>query len=201
MITGVLLAAGRSRRMGRNKLLLPFGGMPLLAHGLEALSSSSVDTVVCVLGWQAEAVRKAVVDAGLQDRVDFVVNRRSTEGRSTSIQAGLAALPEETEAALFLPADVPMVRAVDVDAVAEAYRESAAPIVAAVDRSGEPSHPVLFARACFPQLMALAGDVGGRRLIEERWDEVEKVTLDGPDPFDVDTPGDYGRLLKRKVHS
>ncbi|NOZ78988.1 MAG: nucleotidyltransferase family protein [Acidobacteria bacterium] len=196
LIAGILLAAGQSRRMGRNKLLLPFGDVPLVAHGLAALASSSVHPVVCVLGWQAGAVRKAVEGVFPDGRVTFVVNRRFGEGRSTSIQAGLAALPDGAKAALFLPADVPLVRAKDVDAVADRYRRTAATIVVAVGRCGELSHPVLFARACFPELMALVGDVGGRRLIRARWGDVEKVSLPGPEPFDVDTPGDYQRLLE-----
>jgi molybdenum cofactor cytidylyltransferase len=126
----------------------------------------------------------------------YVVNEGHAEGRASSIRAGLKALPPRCEAALFLPADLPLVTARDIDRVAEEYERTRAPLVVTMDSGGRRSHPVLFGRPLFPDLMALKGDRGGRDLILLHWDAAVKVVRAGPSPFDVDTPEDYQRLLE-----
>ena len=196
MIGGILLAAGQSTRMGRNKLLLPHLGYPLAAHALSALAASKVSPVICVLGWEADTLREALGQAKGAQRVRYVLNEGYTEGRASSIRKGLEALPPHCEAALFLPADLPMVTAEDIDRVVEEYERTRAPVVVVTDPGGKRTHPVLFAKSFFPKLMALKGDRGGRDLILLHWESAAKVIRTGPNVFDVDTPEDYQRLVE-----
>ncbi len=196
MIAGILLAAGRSVRMGRNKLVLAYEGKAIVAHSLYALKNAGLSPVVCVLGWEAGKVRAAIRAAGVDEGVCFVTNESYATGRASSIRCGLASLPRESDAAVFLPADVPNVRARDVEALVERYEKTRAAIVAAVDSHGARTSPVLFSSALFQDLRALSGDVGGQSLIDARWESVERVYLQEPVPTDIDTPKDYEELKR-----
>ncbi len=182
--------------MGSNKLLLPYRGRSLLCAALDAVAGSRAEPVICVLGRDAEAVRRAMEKESGPRPVVWIVNADAAWGRASSIRAALKALPEACEAALFLPGDVPGVTATEVDALIARFESTHAEIVVAVEDTEAPSHPVLFARSLFSELRALQGDVGGRALIEKRWASVEKVQRKGPSLFDVDTPEDYKKLLE-----
>lgn len=195
-IAGIVLAAGYSERMGRNKLLLPYRGRPLACDALGAVAGSRADPAICVLGHEAETVRSALSREQWPRPIRWIVNADAASGRASSIAAGLDAVPEECEGALFLPGDVPGVRPGDVEAVMEKYLETWAALVVAVESDGTRSHPVLFARSLFPRLRALRGDAGGHGLIQELWAVAEKVPRTGPRLFDIDTPADYQRLTE-----
>jgi len=191
MIAGVVLAAGRSSRLGRPKQLLPLAGLPLLAHVLRSASESSLDDVVVVLGHEAPAIRGAVGDWGQR----VVVNPDYAAGQSTSIRAGLAALDPATEAVLFLLGDQPGVGPATIDAVVAEYGRSRAPIVVPVYGAAV-GNPVLFDRALFPELAALRGDRGARGIVRRRSDQAARVAVAGDPPPDVDTEADYAAIVR-----
>jgi molybdenum cofactor cytidylyltransferase len=188
MITGVLLAAGFARRMGRQKLLLAFHGKPIVRWAAEALAAHVGDLVV-VTGQEDAAVRQAL--AGLAAR--FVRNPRPHEGQGSSIAVGVSALKPWTRAAVIALGDQPRVPGEVLPALLAAWERSHRAIVAPVYR-GAQGTPVLFAAALFGELAALTGDAGARALVQVQPDRVELVAFDVPMPADVDTPEDYARL-------
>lgn len=190
-ITGIVLAAGRSARLGRPKQLLPLGGRPLLAHTLAHAAASGLDEIILVLGHEAATIAGAVGDHGQRT----VVNSDFAAGQSTSLRAGLAALSPETEAVLFLLGDQPTVTPEVIDAILAAYRADPAPIVAPL-YGGERGHPLLFDRGLIPELTHVTGDEGARAIVRAHAAEVLLVPVPGAaPPQDVDTEADYERLL------
>jgi molybdenum cofactor cytidylyltransferase len=104
-IVGVILAGGSSSRLGRPKQLLPLGDRPVLAHTLAHALAADLDGVIVVLGHEATAVQERIDFAGAQ----VVINDAYREGQSTSLRAGLATLPPDADAALFILGDQPLI--------------------------------------------------------------------------------------------
>ena len=192
MIAGIVLAAGQSSRLGRPKQLLPLAGEPLIRHTLHRVLASSLDEVLLVLGHEAEAVRAAVADLPVR----IVENPAAARGQSTSVLAGLAALPDTCEAAIFVLADQPSVSPDVIDALIAAWRETRAPIVAPRYREGL-GNPVLFDRRVFPELASLQGDGGAKSIVHAHQVAGQLLVLqvDQPAPPDVDTEDDYAEMV------
>ena len=191
MISGVVLAAGRSSRLGRPKQLLPLAGMPLLAHVLRNAMASSLDEVVLVLGHDATLIAAAVGQWGQR----IVVNPDHAAGQSTSLRAGLRAIDPAAEAVVVLLGDQPEVGPAVVDALIEAYHATGGPIVVPA-YGGRRGNPVLFARALFPALARVRGDEGARSVVRAHDAAAVSVAVsEGPPPRDVDTEADYAALL------
>ena len=192
MIAGVVLAAGRSSRLGRPKQLLPLGGEALLRHTLRATLASSLDEVVVVLGHEADAVRAAIADLPVRS----VFNPDFARGQSTSVRAGLEALSPETEAAVFLLGDQPGIDPDLITALIAAWRASDAPVVAPRYTDGV-GNPVLFDRRVFPNLLTLEGDQGAKPIVRDfqRKGLLETVAIPYASPPDVDTEADYAAIL------
>jgi 4-nitrophenyl phosphatase len=192
-VAAVILAAGASTRFGQPKQLLDWRGVPLLAHIADVALAAGLAPVIIVLGCQAKAAR-----ASLGTRpVETAMNWRWEKGLSTSLQVGLAALPPETDAAVFLQCDQPLIAPSLLQALMARFEETNAPIVRPV-HAGQPGTPVLFARRLFPELAAVSGDEGGRSLINRYAKDVATVEVADPDVLvDVDTFADYERLQRR----
>jgi molybdenum cofactor cytidylyltransferase len=190
MIAAIVLAAGASTRMGRQKLLLPLAeGRPLIRLSVERVLAGGLDDVVVVLGRDAEAMATAL--AGLPART--VVNPRFAEGQSTSLRAGLDALRPATEAVVVALGDQPLPDSGLVGDLIAAFREHGRPIVVPRYRDGR-GNPVLFAAAVFDELRAVSGDQGGRGVITRDPGRVSEVEVDASMPPDVDTWADYEGL-------
>jgi molybdenum cofactor cytidylyltransferase len=186
---GIVLAAGTSSRMGgRNKLLLEVGGEPLARRVVWAALAAGLDPVVVVLGHEAERVRDAL--AGLACRT--VHNAGYEAGMTTSLRAGVAALPEGTPAAVMILADMPQVTAGMLAelAAAHAAAESARrPPLVLSDYEGVLAPPTLFDRALFPELLALPDDRCPRSVVKRhrnaaavlRWPASALADLDRPE--------------------
>jgi molybdenum cofactor cytidylyltransferase len=192
VIAGVVLAAGTSSRMGRPKQLLELAGKPLLQHVVDAAAASSLDEIVVVLGHEAGAVEGALV---LPGRARAVLNPDYHSGQSSSLRAGLDALPPPAEAALILLGDQPGVSAATIDAAVAAFRASPKPFLRAVFE-GRPGHPVVIARSQWRAASAAGGDAGARGLLERAPVEVEELELGAP-LGDVDTWSDYEAARRR----
>ena len=187
VIAAIVLAAGASTRMGRQKLTLPMpDGRPLVRLAVEQVLAAGLDETVVVLGGDAEAVSAAL--AGLPVRT--VANPRYAEGQSTSLRAGLDALRPGTEAVVIALGDQPLPDPGVVRRLVAAFRETGRPIVVPVYRDGR-GNPVLFGSALFDELRAVTGDQGGRGVIAGDPDRVAEVPVDAPMPTDIDTPQDY----------
>lgn len=188
MIAAIVLAAGFARRMGRQKLLLPYRGAPIVRLSVEAVAAH-VEDVVVVTGTDEAPVREAL--AGL--RVRFARNPRPHDGQGSSIAVGVAALKPWTRAVVVALGDQPHVPPAVVPALLEAFRSRGKAIVAPVYR-GAQGTPVLFGSEVFAELAQLTGDAGARAVVAARPERVELVAFDAPMPADVDTPEDYARL-------
>jgi molybdenum cofactor cytidylyltransferase len=192
VITAIVLAAGASTRMGRQKLTLPMSdGRALVRLAVEQVLAAGLDHVVVVLGREADAVSGTLADLPVRT----VVNPRYIEGQSTSLRAGLDALPPGTEAAVVALGDQPLVDPSVIRRLVSAFRATARPIVVPVYRDGR-GNPVLFAAALFGELRAVTGDQGGREVIARDPARVAEVPVDGPMPSDVDTPQDYEAMRR-----
>ncbi len=185
-VAAVVLAAGRSTRMGGpNKLVQEIAGQPLVRIAAEAALGSHARPVIVVTGHDRESVAKAVegLDVRLVHNPDFA------KGLSTSLKAGLAAVPEEVDAAVVCLADMPQVSSGLIDRLIAAFDpEKGAPIVAPVI-DGQRGNPVLWSRRFFAELMTLDGDVGARHVLMRYPEAVAEVACEGEAALlDVDTP-------------
>jgi molybdenum cofactor cytidylyltransferase len=190
-VYGVILAGGTSSRLGRPKQLLPLGDRPVLAHIVANALASALDGVIVVLGHEAAAIQAQIALGTAR----VVVNDRYREGQSTSLRAGLAALPSDASAALFILGDQPLIGPAVLDALIAAYHQNAAPIVMPTYH-GRRGNPVLLRRELFPALAQITGDQGARGVIAEHSQEVLAIPIATPPPTDdLDTPEDYERLL------
>lgn len=185
-VGGVLLAAGQSRRMGRaNKMLVEVDGAPMVVHAARALLSSGAYPVVVVLGHEPEAVQEAL--AGLE--VTFVRNPDYADGLSTSLKAGLSALPNQCAGAVVALGDMPGVGAEDIDSLIEAFDPLGGHSICVPTYNRKRGNPVLWARRYFDDISSVSGDVGARHLIGENADQVLEVPRDNPGVLiDLDTP-------------
>jgi molybdenum cofactor cytidylyltransferase len=190
MIAGVLLAAGRSQRMGQSKLLLPWHGVPLVRYAAQIALRSKIDELLVVVGHRAEHVKEAL--DGLPVRI--VPNNAFLEGQSTSIRAGIAALDLSTAAVLILLADQPLIQAQTLDMLIEVYRREQ-PLIVAPRYKEQRGNPVLFARTLFPQLLKIAGDEGARAILKAYAPQTVMVDVaDEGVVLDIDTPQAYRQV-------
>lgn len=188
-VAGVVLAAGGSARLGQPKQFLQWRGKPFVRAVCETALAAGLDPVVVVVGAHATQVRAVLSDLTVQ----FVENAEWESGQSGSVQAGLAALPPQTGAAVFLLVDQPQTPPELVRALVERYSLTRHPIVAPLI-DGQRGNPVLFGRRTFPRFAELSGDQGGRALFRH-FDPDYIPWLDPAASLDVDTPEDYARLL------
>jgi molybdenum cofactor cytidylyltransferase len=190
-IAGLLLAAGTSTRLGRPKQLLRFRGRTLLRHAAETGLTAGLEPLVVVIGAEAEAMRREL--AGLP--VVVVENPRYAAGQSTSLRAGLAALPQDVAAVVTLLVDMPGVDAPLIRALVAAWRASGAPIVRPA-YEGRPGNPVLFAGGLLPELAQAQGDEGGRAVLRTHAAEVHLLPVTNAGVLqDIDTWEAYGALM------
>jgi len=192
MIAGIVLAAGLSRRMGRAKLLLPLAGRPVIRLSVERVLASGVAPVLVVTGVEHAALAEAV--AGLP--VELVGNPHPESGQSSSIRAGVAALPRAAEAVLIALGDQPYLPAPVIPALLGERERTRRSIVAPRYRDGR-GNPVLFGRELFGELLEITGDRGARAVVERDERRVALVDFDFPMPGDLDTPEDYDGLQAR----
>jgi molybdenum cofactor cytidylyltransferase len=191
-VSAVVLAAGGSKRFGRTKQLLPLAGTTMIEHVLNVVLASSVDEVVVVVGHSASQVAGRIPPG-----CRTVLNKDWEAGISSSIRAGLEAIDDKAEAALFVLADQPHINSEAIERILHAYHGSAKSIVVPAYR-GQSGAPVLFDRSLFSALKALRGDVGGRQIIARFPVQVLTVEMQSSAVLvDVDTPGDYEELRKR----
>jgi molybdenum cofactor cytidylyltransferase len=187
-VTGLILAAGGSRRLGRPKQLLPFAGGTLLGHVLGVARGCRFDQLVVAIGGAADEVRSEVDLSG----VEVVENRAYGEGCSSSIAAALAVVAPRTDLLVLLLGDQPGVTPAAVAALVGGRGDAPLAVCRYDDGRG---HPIAFARSVFPDLAALHGDRGVWKLLDRRADDVVEVPVAGLIPLDVDTEEDNRAVL------
>ena len=187
-VTGLVLGAGGSKRLGRPKQLLPYRDGTLLGHVVGVARRCPFDQFVVAIGGAADGVRANVDLAG----ADVVVNDAYGAGCSSSIAAALGVVDPRCDVMVLMLGDQPGVTAATVAALLEGRGRAPLAICRYDDGRG---HPVAFARSVFADLAGLHGDKGVWKLLDQRAGDVTEVPVAGQIPLDVDTPDDYQAVL------
>src|ERR1700712_2138810 len=172
-VTGLVLGAGGSTRLGRPKQLLPYGDRTLLDHALDTARRCGFDQLVVPIGGAAAEVRERVDFSGAQ----VVVNYAYGSGCSSSIAAALSAVDPRCEVLVLMLGDQPGVTPATVQALLDGRGDAPLAVCRYDDGRG---HPLAFDRSVFGQLADLHGDKGVWRLLDERADDVVEVAVAGP---------------------
>jgi molybdenum cofactor cytidylyltransferase len=184
-IAAVVLAAGRSTRMGANKLLADVRGEPMIRRSVEAIVAAKVAPVLVVTGHDADKVRAAL--NGMNVR--FVHNPDYAEGLSTSLIAGIRAVPPEADGAVICLGDMPLVEPRQIDKLVSAFNPAEGRTICMPVHDGQRGNPVLWGRQHFDEMMTLTGDSGAKRLIDRHSDEIVEVPASSSGVLtDIDTP-------------
>lgn len=184
-IAAIILAAGLSSRMGHNKLVADIGGKPLVRRAADAALESGARPVIVVTGSEAETVDQALAGAP----VTMVRNLDFRKGLSSSLIAGINAVPDDCDGAVVMLGDMPDVTAHTIDRLMAAFDPEEDRAICVATRDGKRGNPVLWSREFFADIRKLEGDVGAKGLIGENADIVCEVEMadDGP-LLDIDTP-------------
>ena len=199
VIPAIVLAAGRSSRMGRAKATLPAGdGQTFLTRIVQTLLDAGVDDVIVVVGHDADAIATSFSESGLPAR--FVVNREYDRGQLSSLLAGLNAIDRPgVSAVLVTLVDVPLVSASTVRTVIDSHRRTGAPIVRPTsgDRHG---HPLLIDRSVFGALRAADPSAGAKPIVRAHASALGDIAIDDEGAFtDIDTEEDYRKTISART--
>jgi molybdenum cofactor cytidylyltransferase len=191
-IAGLVLAAGRSSRMGAlNKLLIVIDGRPMVRHAVEAALAAQLSPLFVVTGHQREQVEETL--QGLP--VTFLYNNEYASGLASSLRRGLAALPDDCDGALVALGDMPLVTAAEITRLVNAFNPVEGRAIVVPTRRGKRGNPVLWGRRFFGEMRDLGGDVGARHLIGAYPEAVAEVEMTGDGVLtDIDTPQALARL-------
>jgi molybdenum cofactor cytidylyltransferase len=197
-IAAIILAGGSSRRFGAaNKLLADVDGVPLIRHVVLRILASRAGHVIVVTGHEGDKIKQAL--AGLD--VIHVHNPKHLDGMSTTVAAGIKALPAEVRATLITPGDLPEISGQLIDRlIAIAVASGSERIVYPTLPTGEQRNPVLWPQRYFADLAALSGDTGARGLIKKYAAQALPVPMETLDAFaDIDRPEDLEAWRKKRV--
>lgn len=191
MICAIVLAAGESRRMGVQKLLLPFGSTTVIGHIVDQLLRSVVDQVIVVVGHEPNRMTEELADRP----VEIVTNPNYKTGMLSSVRCGLRVLPQQAEAVLVALGDQPAISSELVHEMVEAFRTTDKSILVPV-YAGRRGHPLLFAKHYRDEILTSFDDVGLRGLLRAHPDDVFELKVSTPTVLsDMDCPEDYLREL------
>jgi molybdenum cofactor cytidylyltransferase len=195
VVPAIVLAAGRSSRMGRPKATLPAGdGETFLTRIVRTFLESGVDDVIVVVGHDADAIAASFSESGLPAR--FVVNREYDQGQLSSLLAGLNAIDRPGVSAMLVTlVDVPFVSAATVRAVVDSYRRTRAPIVRPTSR-GRHGHPLLIERSLFDALRTADMSAGAKPIVRAHASTIGDIAIDDEGAFtDIDTEEEYRNTI------
>lgn len=198
-VAGIVLAAGRSSRMGRSKALLPVGDETFLESAVRTLREGGCDPVVAVLPADGDAERLTTLVESAGGRP--AVNPDPGSEQVDSLRVGLEAVGAGPAATIVLPVDFPLAGPGIVRRLIETFRARGAPIVRPIHHA-QPGHPVLFARDLWAELADPDLDEGARDVVHRHHAEIEDVPVDDRGvTVDVDTPEDFAREVAGREES
>ena len=187
MINAIILAAGRSKRMGKPKPLLRFNDQTFLEHIISVLKHSEVDRITVVLGAEAETIRKSVDLSG----TNIVINKDYQKEQLSSLTAGIKESPEDTEAILICLVDNPFITEEVVNKIVRTFKETNNPIIVPVFEK-ERGHPALFSKSLFNDLLNAPEEKGARHVLYSNEDKVLELEVSEHGiRIGIDTQEDY----------
>jgi molybdenum cofactor cytidylyltransferase len=190
----LILAAGSSSRMGRPKQLLEFEGATLLAHVAKVACQSNIHPVILVLGANEDLIRKSLE----MPQLDIVTNENWETGMASSIVKGICYIKEKypkVDGVIIVVGDQPYLNETQIHQLINSQNKTGSPI-AACSYAGIIGTPALFYKSVFPELLGLNGDVGAKKIIEKRMQDVVTISFDNG-VIDIDTEEDYMNLIKK----
>jgi len=192
-VTAIILGAGESSRMGRPKLLLPFGDSTIIEEVISQALASSVEKTIVVLGSNIESHREVIKNYP----VEIINNEQYKEGMFSSVKCGLEAVPDTSDAVMVLLGDQPMIQAEEMDQLIESYRDSEKEIALATHGNMR-GHPILFGRKFISEIIGYPGKASLRDLLQKHPSEILEIKT-GSDRIlrDIDTENDYQFELKQ----
>ncbi len=196
MIVAIVLAAGESRRMGKPKMLLPYGKKTIIETVIDAVIQSKVDKILVVLGSDRDKIERKIKS---YSDIEIVFNPDYSQGMLSSVQTGFQALPLETQGAMVLLGDQPSVSTAVINTVIDGYKKQKKGITLPVYKT-ERGHPVLIDIKYQKVLKKLSPDIGLRGLVYNHPEDILEVVVEDPDILqDIDDIEDYRRELKDKI--
>ncbi len=192
MISAIVLAAGKSERMGKNKLLLEINGETMIEHVIKALQESKVEEIIAVVGFYAEELTKILK----KYNVKVVFNKDYEKGMTSSFKKGVENLSRECEAFFLVLGDQPFIKKEIINKLIERYRERRALIVSPIYK-GKKGHPVLFDKKLKKEILSLKEEEVVRDIIHRHVDDVLLVEAPMNVIMDIDTKEDYERIVKK----
>lgn len=193
-ISAILLGAGQSKRMGVDKLSLPWGRKTVLEHCFETLLRSEVQELVIVLGVRNKGAKNLFRGR----KVKVIINPYSYRGMSSSIRRGLVALRSGSEGILIALGDQPLLKTTTINVLIHAFQKGRGGIIIP-SFQGRRGHPVIFHKRYTKELLRLEGDVGGKSVIERYPQDVQAIRVKSAGVVtDLDTWQDYEKERKRK---
>lgn len=194
MIAAIILAAGESKRMGKPKLLLPFGEKTIVETAISHVRQSKVKEILVVLGSDSEKIEEKIKGLPLK----ITVNPKYRKGMLSSVQWGFNKLSTDIQAVLIVLGDQPGISAVVIDEVIDAYKRTNKGIVIPVYKK-ERGHPVLLDIKYRSEVENLDPNIGLRELVYNHPEDTLEVEAGGPSILqDIDDPNDYRKELKNK---
>lgn len=191
----IVLAAGKSSRMGKNKLLLKVNGKPLIRRVVDNALKSKVDQVIVVVGYEKDRIIEAL--SGSNCRI--VYNIEFEKGQSYSVKVGVQLVEEMAEAVLILPGDVALISSEAINKVIDDYRKSKAPIVVAAhgERMG---HPILFDRTLLGEVKEIKEETFGLKALVSRYrSQIRRVDVGSQEVLiDIDTEEDFKKYFQAR---
>ncbi len=188
-IAGIVLAAGNSTRMGRNKLLLELDGKPVIRRAVGRAVDAGLSPVIVVLGFEADRVREALSGLTYHE----VTNPKFEAGINSSVRLGIGAVPDQAIAAVVMLPDMPFVTTSMLETLMARYRKSDAPLV--ISRYGDVNAPpMLHGRVLFPGFHGPDVEGCGKHIVRRHRDEAVVVDWNPAALTDLDVPADYERV-------
>lgn len=188
-VAGVVLAAGRSTRMGANKLLLRLGAETVLRRAVRTAVEAGLDPLLVVLGHDLEQNRAEL--GGLP--CTWVPNPWFAQGSYTSLRAGFRSVPDSSAAAIVILADMPLVTSSMLRRLVDQHRRLSARLVV-TDYEGVEAPPVLYDRSLYTELRAIEDPLGGKSLLSRHAVEAVRVGAPRRALADLDVPADVASV-------
>jgi molybdenum cofactor cytidylyltransferase len=192
-ISVIILAAGKSTRMGKQKLRMPLGQHSMLEHTVDNYLNSEVNEVLVVVGHEADEIKQLLA----HKPVTIVYNPRYNDGIGTSISAGVQHMKETTQLIIIALADQPYIRSDIINYLVYIHRDSNKGITIPVYK-GTRGNPVIFSSTYRKELIELQGDTGGRQVTDRHPDDVLEVDIEFEEvTIDIDTMDSYYKAIDR----